>query len=126
LVTNANCSTTGLVVPLKALQDAFGGIEFVTVTTLQATSGGGYPGVPSMDILDNIVPPIGGEEQKIEWETSKISAQSTPLILNSICFPISGCQRNAIGWLSWAVTLLVFLYDSSRSPHHPLSRLRLR
>lgn len=72
LVTNANCSTTGLVVPLKALQDAFGGIELVTVTTLQAISGGGYPGVPSMDILDNIVPLIGGEEEKIEWETSKI------------------------------------------------------
>lgn len=72
LVTNANCSTTGLVVPLKALEDAFGGIELVTVTTLQAISGGGYPGVPSMDILDNIVPLIGGEEEKIEWETGKI------------------------------------------------------
>jgi len=72
LVTNANCSTTGLVVPLKALEDAFGGIDLVTVTTLQAISGGGYPGVPSMDILDNIVPYIGGEEEKVEWETGKI------------------------------------------------------
>jgi aspartate-semialdehyde dehydrogenase len=72
LVTNANCSTTGLIVPLKALQDAFGGIDLVTVTTLQAVSGGGYPGVPSMDILDNLVPYIGGEEEKIEWETGKI------------------------------------------------------
>ncbi|KAG0135898.1 semialdehyde dehydrogenase [Tuber indicum] len=78
LVTNANCSTTGLVVPLKALQDAFGGIEFVTVTTLQAISGGGYPGVPSMDILDNIVPLIGGEEEKIEWETGKILGSVNP------------------------------------------------
>ncbi|KAA8894735.1 semialdehyde dehydrogenase [Sphaerosporella brunnea] len=72
LVTNANCSTTGLVVPLKALQDAFGSLEAVMVTTLQAISGGGYPGVPSMDILDNVVPFIGGEEEKIEWETGKI------------------------------------------------------
>lgn len=72
LVTNANCSTTGLVVPLKALHDAFGGLSAVTVTTLQAISGGGYPGVPSMDILDNVVPYIGGEEEKIEWETAKI------------------------------------------------------
>jgi aspartate-semialdehyde dehydrogenase len=72
LVTNANCSTTGLVVPLKALQDAFGPLEAVMVTTLQAISGGGYPGVPSMDILDNVVPFIGGEEEKIEWETGKI------------------------------------------------------
>ncbi|KAI5813150.1 semialdehyde dehydrogenase [Pyronema omphalodes] len=72
LVTNANCSTTGLVVPLKALQDKFGPLEAVMVTTLQAISGGGYPGVPSMDILDNVVPYIGGEEEKIEWETGKI------------------------------------------------------
>lgn len=72
LVTNANCSTTGLVVPLKALHDAFGPIDAVSVTTLQAISGGGYPGVPSMDILDNVVPYIGGEEEKIEWETGKI------------------------------------------------------
>ncbi|KAI5846007.1 semialdehyde dehydrogenase [Tricharina praecox] len=72
MVTNANCSTTGLVVPLKALQDRFGPLEAVIVTTLQAISGGGYPGVPSMDILDNIVPFIGGEEEKIEWETGKI------------------------------------------------------
>jgi len=72
MVTNANCSTTGLVVPLKALQDRFGPLDAVVVTTLQAISGGGYPGVPSMDILDNIVPFIGGEEEKIEWETGKI------------------------------------------------------
>lgn len=72
IITNANCSTTGLVVPLKALQDAFGAISTVCVTTLQAISGGGYPGVPSMDILDNVVPFIGGEEEKIEWETAKI------------------------------------------------------
>jgi aspartate-semialdehyde dehydrogenase len=42
------------------------------VTTMQAISGGGYPGVPSLDILDNVVPYISGEEEKIEWETSKI------------------------------------------------------
>lgn len=72
IITNANCSTTGLVVPLKALQDRFGQLEAVTVTTMQAISGGGYPGVPSMDVLDNVVPYIGGEEEKIEWETGKI------------------------------------------------------
>jgi aspartate-semialdehyde dehydrogenase len=78
IVTNANCSTTGLVVPLKALEDAFGPIDKVLVTTLQAISGGGYPGVPSMDILDNVVPLIGGEEEKIEWETSKIMGGVAP------------------------------------------------
>ncbi|KAF8625019.1 hypothetical protein AX15_005590 [Amanita polypyramis BW_CC] len=72
IVTNANCSTTGLVVPLCALEKAFGPIECVLVTTMQAISGAGYPGVPSLDILDNIVPYIGGEEEKMEWEILKI------------------------------------------------------
>ncbi|RPB01051.1 aspartate-semialdehyde dehydrogenase [Choiromyces venosus 120613-1] len=100
LVTNANCSTTGLVVPLKALHDAFGGVELVTVTTLQAISGGGYPGVPSMDILDNIVPLIGGEEEKIEWETGKIlgsvnSASSAFDMLSTIKVSAQ-CNRVAV------------------------------
>lgn len=72
IVTNANCSTTGLVVPLAALEKAFGPLKTVVVTTLQAISGGGYPGVPSLDIIDNVVPLIGGEEEKIEWEAAKI------------------------------------------------------
>ncbi|GHJ89489.1 hypothetical protein NliqN6_5891 [Naganishia liquefaciens] len=72
IVTNANCSTTGLVVPLAALERAFGPLQTVLVTTLQAISGAGYPGVSSMDIIDNVVPYIGSEEEKIEWETSKI------------------------------------------------------
>ncbi|CDH54673.1 aspartate-semialdehyde dehydrogenase [Lichtheimia corymbifera JMRC:FSU:9682] len=72
LITNANCSTTGLMVPLKALQDAFGPMSHILVHTQQAISGAGYPGVPSLDILDNIVPYISGEEEKMEWETSKI------------------------------------------------------
>jgi aspartate-semialdehyde dehydrogenase len=72
LITNANCSTTGLVVPLKALQDAFGPMSLIIVNTQQAISGAGYPGVPSLDILDNVVPHIGGEEEKMEWEVGKI------------------------------------------------------
>ncbi|KAF6748990.1 aspartate-semialdehyde dehydrogenase [Ephemerocybe angulata] len=72
IVTNANCSTTGIVIPLAALERAFGPLELLLVTTMQAISGAGYPGVSSLDILDNIVPHIGGEEEKIEWETLKI------------------------------------------------------
>jgi aspartate-semialdehyde dehydrogenase len=72
IVTNANCSTTALVVPLAALEQAFGPLESIIVSTLQAISGGGYPGVPSMDILDNVVPYISGEEEKIEYECAKI------------------------------------------------------
>jgi aspartate-semialdehyde dehydrogenase len=72
IVTNANCSTTGFVIPLAALEKAFGPIEACIVTTMQAISGAGYPGVASLDIMDNIVPYISGEEEKMEWETLKI------------------------------------------------------
>ncbi|KAG5635288.1 hypothetical protein H0H81_011816 [Sphagnurus paluster] len=72
IVTNANCSTTGCVIPLAALEKAFGPLESLLVTTMQAISGAGYPGVPSLDIMDNIVPFISGEEEKMEWETLKI------------------------------------------------------
>ncbi|KAK0544622.1 aspartate-semialdehyde dehydrogenase [Tilletia horrida] len=72
IITNANCSTTGIVVPLKALQEAFGPLDKIFVSTMQAISGAGYPGVSSFDIMDNVVPYISGEEEKIESETRKI------------------------------------------------------
>src|SRR5258708_5937216 len=59
IVTNANCSATPLVMALKPIQDAFG-LRKALVTTMQAISGAGYPGVPSYDILDNVIPYIGG------------------------------------------------------------------
>lgn len=77
VVTNPNCSTIHLVLALKPLWDAFG-IEQAMVTTLQAASGAGYPGVPSMDLIDNVVPFIGGEEEKIETETKKLLGSYGP------------------------------------------------
>jgi len=71
IVTNANCSATPLVMALKPLQEAFG-VRKVLATTLQAISGAGYPGLPSYDILDNAIPYIGGEEEKMESETRKM------------------------------------------------------
>ncbi len=71
IVTNPNCSTIGLVLALKPLHDAFG-IEKLNVVTMQALSGAGYPGVSSLDIIDNVVPFIGGEEEKLETEPNKI------------------------------------------------------
>jgi aspartate-semialdehyde dehydrogenase len=76
IVTNANCSTTGMVIALAPLQAAFG-IEAVHATTLQAISGAGYPGLPSLDILDNVVPYISGEEEKLETEYAKIMGALT-------------------------------------------------
>jgi len=71
IVANPNCSTAGLVLAVAALHRAFG-IEKLFVATMQAVSGAGYPGVPSLDILGNVIPHIGGEEEKIEIETRKI------------------------------------------------------
>ena len=71
IVTNPNCSTIGLVLALKPLVDVFG-VREVSVVTMQALSGAGYPGVASLDIIDNAVPYIGGEEDKIETEPLKI------------------------------------------------------
>lgn len=71
IVTNPNCSTIGLVLALKPLHDVFG-LEAVQVVTLQAVSGAGLPGIAALQILDNVVPHIAGEEEKIEAETGKI------------------------------------------------------
>ncbi|MFT5145103.1 MAG: aspartate-semialdehyde dehydrogenase [Rhodothermales bacterium] len=74
IVTNPNCSTVGLVCALKPLSDAFG-LDKVHVTTMQALSGAGYPGVSSLDILGNVIPYIGGEEEKLETEPLKLLGQ---------------------------------------------------
>jgi aspartate-semialdehyde dehydrogenase len=73
IVTNPNCTSTGLTIALKALDNAFG-VKQVIAVSLQALSGAGYPGVPSLDIMDNIIPNVanGGEEEKVEWEPRKM------------------------------------------------------
>jgi aspartate-semialdehyde dehydrogenase len=71
IVTNPNCSTTVLSLALKPIYDNFG-INSVIVSTMQAISGAGYPGVASMDIIDNVIPYIGGEEEKMETEMQKM------------------------------------------------------
>ncbi|TPX19000.1 uncharacterized protein E0L32_011317 [Thyridium curvatum] len=72
LVCNSNCAVIGLVIPFAALKAAFGDIESVSVVTMQAVSGAGYPGVSSMDMIDNVVPYIPSEEDKLETEAQKI------------------------------------------------------
>jgi aspartate-semialdehyde dehydrogenase len=73
IVTNPNCTSTGLTIALKVLDDAFG-VKKVFMVSLQALSGAGYPGVPSLDIMDNVIPNVGngGEEEKVEWEPRKM------------------------------------------------------
>jgi aspartate-semialdehyde dehydrogenase len=71
IMANPNCSTAALALALAPLHQAFG-VERLFISTMQAVSGAGYPGVPSLDILGNVVPFIGGEEEKIERESRKI------------------------------------------------------
>ena len=71
ILTNPNCTSTGLTVTLKALDDSFG-VKKVFAVSLQALSGAGYPGIPSLDIIDNVIPNINGEEDKVEWEPRKM------------------------------------------------------
>jgi aspartate-semialdehyde dehydrogenase len=71
ILANPNCSTAALVLALAPLHRAFG-LEKLFVSTMQAVSGAGYPGVASLDILGNVVPYIGGEEEKMERESRKI------------------------------------------------------
>ncbi len=71
IVTNPNCTTVGLVMSLAPLERSFG-LEKVLMTSMQAVSGAGYPGVPTLDILGNVVPYISGEEEKVEREAHKL------------------------------------------------------
>jgi aspartate-semialdehyde dehydrogenase len=71
MVTNPNCSTIGLVLALAPLHRRFG-VDKVFVATMQAVSGAGYPGVPSLDILGNVIPYVAGEEPKMEAESRKL------------------------------------------------------
>jgi aspartate-semialdehyde dehydrogenase len=96
IVTNPNCSTIGLALALKPLLDNFG-IEAVNVVTMQALSGAGYPGVASLDIIDNVIPFIGGEEAKMEIEPRKILGEISGDKINYTEIKISAqCNRVAV------------------------------
>lgn len=91
IITNSNCSTMFLAMALAPLAQRWG-IEWVQVTTMQAISGAGYPGVASMDILGNVVPYIGGEEDKLETEPQKIlgalgtdGIEPAPFVVSAAC-----------------------------------------
>ncbi len=93
IVTNPNCSTTQLMLALKPLHEAFG-LRAVSVVTMQAVSGAGYPGVPSMDIVGNVIPWIGGEEDKVEEEPGKLLGSFDGRLVNSAPFAVSAqCNR---------------------------------
>jgi aspartate-semialdehyde dehydrogenase len=96
IVTNPNCSAIGLVLALKPLDDAFG-IESLFVTTMQAISGAGYPGVASLDILGNVVPFIKNEEEKMQEEVNKLLGTSNGIAITPHAAKLSAhCNRVAV------------------------------
>lgn len=96
IVTNPNCSTIALVMTLKPLYDEFN-IKRVYVSTMQAVSGAGYNGVPSMAIVDNLVPFIGEEEEKMESETLHLLGDFDGENVNNANFGVSAsCHRVAV------------------------------
>ena len=95
IVTNPNCSPVTLTMALGPLKRY--GIKRVVVTTMQAVSGAGYPGVPSMDILGNVVPYIGNEEEKMQEETQKILGSISADRIVSLDARLSAhCNRVAV------------------------------
>jgi len=93
IVTNPNCASIGLVIPLKALDDAFG-VSAVQVVTMQARSGAGFPGPPESEIGDNVLPYIGGEEEKLETEPQKILGRLVGTRIQHAAMRISAtCNR---------------------------------
>jgi aspartate-semialdehyde dehydrogenase len=95
IVTNPNCSTIGLTMGLGPLKQF--GITKVIVTTMQAISGAGYPGVASMDIMGNVVPFIGGEEEKMQVETQKILGDFRGDRIEPLAAKVSAhCNRVAV------------------------------
>ena len=95
IVTNPNCSTITLTMALGPLKQF--GITRVVVTTLQAISGAGYPGVASMDIVGNVIPYIGGEEEKVQQETQKILGHFAGDHIEPLAAKVSAhCNRVAV------------------------------
>ncbi len=95
IAVKPNCSLQTYMMPLYALQQAGYPVKRMIVTTLQAVSGAGYPGVPSFDMIDNIVPYIGGEEEKTEKECLKILGSVKDGKIENACLPVvsSTCTR---------------------------------
>jgi aspartate-semialdehyde dehydrogenase len=96
IVTNPNCSAIGLVLALKPLEERFG-IESIFVSTMQAVSGAGYPGVASLDILGNVVPFIKNEEEKLQEETLRLLGKLQSNLVQPLDAKITAhCNRVAV------------------------------
>jgi aspartate-semialdehyde dehydrogenase len=122
IVASPNCTTTGIAMVLKPLHDAFGSRK-VMATTLQAISGAGYPGVASLDILDNVLPYIGGEEDKIEREPRLLLGSMAHGRRTEADFVVSA-QANRVAVMDGHTICLSLGFERKPSMEQALTALR--
>jgi aspartate-semialdehyde dehydrogenase len=122
ILANPNCSTAALVLALAPLHRAFG-IAKLFVSTMQAVSGAGYPGVASLDILGNVVPHIGGEEEKIEHESRKILGTLGPAGVEPAGFAVSA-HTNRVATVDGHMATVSVGFGRRVTPGDALAALR--
>jgi aspartate-semialdehyde dehydrogenase len=122
ILANPNCSTAALALALAPLHRAFG-IERLFVSTMQAVSGAGYPGVPSLDILGNVIPFIGGEEEKIDRESRKILGSLNSGTVEPAAFPLS-VHTNRVAVLDGHMATVSVGFKKPVSPEKAVTALR--
>jgi aspartate-semialdehyde dehydrogenase len=122
ILANPNCSTAALALALAPLHRAFT-IERLFVSTMQAVSGAGYPGVPSLDILGNVIPFISGEEEKIDRESRKILGTLAEGMVEPAAFPLS-VHTSRVPVLDGHLATVSVGFRQSVSPSHAADLLR--
>lgn len=122
IVTNANCAVTVVAMALAPLHAAFG-VKRLFVTTMQAVSGAGYPGVPSLDILGNVIPYIGDEEPKIESEVTKLlgAYNGRDIVPASI---VTSAHANRVAVEHGHTVCMSVEFDRKPTPEQALDTLR--
>jgi aspartate-semialdehyde dehydrogenase len=122
ILANPNCSTAALALARAPVHPAFG-VEKLFVSTMQAVSGAGYPGVPSLDVLGNVIPHIGGEEEKIERETRKILGTLGPAGVEPASFPVSA-HTNRVAVVDGHLVTVSVGFSRRVSPEEAVGALR--
>ena len=118
IVTNSNCTVMGPVMALKPIADRFG-IEQIFATSMQAVSGAGYPGVASMDILDNVVPYIANEEEKMEEEMLKLLGKLDGQVVTPLAARMSASCNRVPVVDGHTVSVSVKLANKATRDRHP-------
>lgn len=122
ITTNPNCTSTGMTVALKALQNTFG-LKRLFAVSMQAISGAGYPGVASYDILDNVIPYIGGEEEKVEKEPLKMLGKFTGEAIEQADF-VASAHTNRVAVADGHTICLSIELAQSASPEEAIQALQ--